>query len=266
MSNFISILAFISTIIFSLSQSYIIYILKRNDKEGLKITSSFSIISCLVYQWIWFIYYRKIENNNVCWCYLIGTIFSFVLSAIYLFFYSKELPQKNTLYMSLYLFMLADLIFEIWFIERDILNYEEKIQSKRNVVRIISSIFNVLMYGTFGLNIFKFFKELNMSYMALPVAIVGLFNSFIWLLYGIVNSDDDENIIVDSRDNLNNNFRMSDTGNEIDITSDKNNVKFMEKYIACVENTKIKAIIFENNNDSNDDNSEEAFLEIIKII
>lgn len=193
MSNFISILAFISTIIFSLSQSYIIYILKRNDKEGLKITSSFSIISCLVYQWIWFIYYRKIENNNVCWCYLIGTIFSFVLSAIYLFFYSKELPQKNTLYMSLYLFMLADLIFEIWFIERDILNYEEKIQSKRNMVRIISSIFNVLMYGTFGLNIFKFFKELNMSYMALPVAIVGLFNSFIWLLYGIVNSDDDEN-------------------------------------------------------------------------
>jgi hypothetical protein len=35
----------------------------------------------------------------------------------------------------------------------------------------------------------------------------------------------------------------------------------MEKYIACEENTKIKAIIFDAK-----DNSEEAFLEITKII
>ncbi len=41
----------------------------------------------------------------------------------------------------------------------------------------------------------------------------------------------------------------------------------MEKYIACAENTRIKAIVFEkNNNDLNEDNSEEAFLEITKII
>ena len=92
------------------------------------------------------------------------------------------------------------------------------------------------------------------------IGLIGLENN---KNFGIIFNDD-ENIIVDSRDNLNNNFRMSDTGNEIDITSDKNNVKFMEKYIACVENTKLKAIIF-NNNDSND-NSEEAFLEIVKII
>ena len=38
----------------------------------------------------------------------------------------------------------------------------------------------------------------------------------------------------------------------------------MEKYIACIENTNIKAIIFNNN--QNNDNSEEAFLEITKII
>jgi hypothetical protein len=35
----------------------------------------------------------------------------------------------------------------------------------------------------------------------------------------------------------------------------------MEKYIACVENTKVKVILFDSN-----DNSEEAFLEITKII
>ena len=81
--------------------------------------------------------------------------------------------------------------------------------------------------------------------------------------FGIIFNDD-ENIIVDSR---NNNYGYNETENENDIISDKGNIKFMEKYIACVENTKIKAIIFDNNNnDFNDDNSEEAFLEIIKII
>ena len=81
--------------------------------------------------------------------------------------------------------------------------------------------------------------------------------------FGIIFNDD-ENIIVDSR---NNNYGYNETENENDIITDKGNIKFMEKYIACVENTKIKAIIFDNNNnDFNDDNSEEAFLEIIKII
>ena len=81
--------------------------------------------------------------------------------------------------------------------------------------------------------------------------------------FGIIN--DDENIIVDSR---NNNNGWNEVDNENDINNDKGNIKFMEKYIACVENTKIRAIIFDNNNnnDSNEDNSEEAFLEIIKII
>ena len=81
--------------------------------------------------------------------------------------------------------------------------------------------------------------------------------------FGIIFNDE-ENIIVDSR---NNNYGYNETENENNIISDKGNIKFMEKYIACVENTKIKAIIFDNNNnDFNDDNSEEAFLEIIKII
>ena len=80
--------------------------------------------------------------------------------------------------------------------------------------------------------------------------------------FGIIFNDD-ENIIVDSR--INNNYRSNEFENENDIVTDKGNVKFMEKYIACVENTKIKAILFDNSNE-NIDCSEEAFLEIIKII
>jgi hypothetical protein len=80
--------------------------------------------------------------------------------------------------------------------------------------------------------------------------------------FGIIFNDD-ENIIVDSR--INNNYGSNEYENENDIVTDKGNVKFMEKYIACVENTKIKAILFDNSNE-NSDYSEEAFLEIIKII
>ena len=77
-----------------------------------------------------------------------------------------------------------------------------------------------------------------------------------------ISFNDDENIIFNTK--MNNN---ADIENENDINNEKNNVKYLEKYIACAENTKLKAIIFEkNNNDFNDDNSEEAFLEITKII
>ena len=77
-----------------------------------------------------------------------------------------------------------------------------------------------------------------------------------------ISFNDEENIIFNSK--MNNN---ADIENENDINDEKSNVKYLEKYIACAENTKIKAIIFEKgNNDLNDDNSEEAFLEITKII
>ena len=71
--------------------------------------------------------------------------------------------------------------------------------------------------------------------------------------FGLVLNND-ENIII----NNNNYLRNS---NDNDINSDKGNIKYMEKYIACEENTNIKVIIYDTN-----DNSEEAFLEIIKII
>ena len=83
--------------------------------------------------------------------------------------------------------------------------------------------------------------------------------------FGIIFNDD-KNIVLESKF-CNKGEDLS--VNENDVNKDKGgNVVFMEKYIACIENTTIKAIIFNkvNNNDSIDDNSEEAFMEIIKII
>ena len=86
--------------------------------------------------------------------------------------------------------------------------------------------------------------------------------------FGIIFNDDKNIIVSESIINNNNIYGFNDIDNDNNISKDKGNVLFMEKYIACIENTKIKAIIFNknNNNDYNDDNSEEAFLEIIKII
>ena len=71
--------------------------------------------------------------------------------------------------------------------------------------------------------------------------------------FGLIINNDDNTIIN------NNDYFESDNDN--DINNDKGNIIFMEKYIACVENTKVKVILFDSN-----DNSEEAFLEITKII
>lgn len=74
-----------------------------------------------------------------------------------------------------------------------------------------------------------------------------------------ISFNDDENLVMSTNNNSTN-----DLENENDINNEKGNVKYLEQYIACAENTKIKAIIFENintNTEFKDDNSEEAFLE-----
>ena len=81
--------------------------------------------------------------------------------------------------------------------------------------------------------------------------VIGLIGLEIKKNFGLVFNNE-ENIIVYNNELI---------GNENDINNDKGNIKFMEKYIACEENTKIKVILFDIN-----DNSEEAFLEITKII
>ena len=47
------------------------------------------------------------------------------------------------------------------------------------------------MYITPGANIFKFFTEFDFNYIILPISIVCLINSFIWLFYGIISDDKD---------------------------------------------------------------------------
>jgi hypothetical protein len=79
-----------------------------------------------------------------------------------------------------------------------------------------------------------------------------------------ISFNDDENLVMSTNNNSTN-----DLENENDINNEKGNVKYLEQYIACAENTKIKAIIFDNintNTEFKDDNSEDAFLEISKII
>ena len=192
MVEVISVFAFITTIIFSISQFYIVYIVKRDQKLGIQNTSSFSIFSCLIYQLIWFIYYQKKEDNKICWCYFVGIFFSFIWVSFYLYYYSKELKKNRNLYLFLYILIVGDLIFEIWLIERDILNYDEDSKSRKNLVKVISCVFNVFIYITPGFNIFKLFKVVNFWYNMLPISIVGLINSLTWFLYGII-SDDENN-------------------------------------------------------------------------
>ena len=81
--------------------------------------------------------------------------------------------------------------------------------------------------------------------------VVGLISNNTKKNLGIILNDD-LNIMTDN--NIVNNYY--DNG--------KDNIKYIEKYIACCENTKLRIIVLDN--DDSDDNSEEAFLEISKII
>ena len=96
------------------------------------------------------------------------------------------------------------------------------------------------------------------------------------VVYGLIGLDNkknfgilfnnEENFVVNSPRDANN-LLENENDNDNEINSDKGNIQFMVKYVACVENTNIKAIIFNNNdNKSTNDNSEEGFLEITKII
>ena len=95
---------------------------------------------------------------------------------------------------------------------------------------------------------------------------IGLIGLEIKRNFGLIFNND-ENIMIDSR--IDNHNLKSENINDNDIYNERGNVKFVEKYIACIENIKIKVIIFDDNykeSDDLNDNSKEAFLEIIKII
>ena len=189
MSDVISIFAYISTIVFCLSHANLIYIAKVKEKEGIKTTSFTPMISCLMSQLIWFIYYRiRISDNNICWCYLTGASLSFILAIVYSYFYSREYQKNILVYFVLYILIFADLVFEIVFLERDLLTYKDKNHVNKGVI-LFACFLNLLMYIIPGSNICKMFKELDPNYLSFPISVCGILNSLIWLLYGIRNDD-----------------------------------------------------------------------------
>ena len=88
------------------------------------------------------------------------------------------------------------------------------------------------------------------------------------IVVGLIGLEINKNIIIICDEKydkfmINNDISMSMSHNTNNY-SNQDNIKYIEKYIACVENTRIKICLLDENN--NEDNSEEAFLEIKKII
>ena len=188
MSSIFTIPAFISSILFSLSQATLIHICQKSQIYGTNFTSPFSIISCLAYEVIWLEFYLKNEDNNICWCYLSGACLSYIWIVIYFIYYSKKNEKSRLWFIFLYIFTITDIVVEICYIENDLLE-----NNKNTTIRMIASFFNILMYISPGLNTHKLFTDFDIGYISLPISVIGFFNSFIWLLYGFTNTDDKNN-------------------------------------------------------------------------
>ena len=192
MSLILTIAVYISSILFSLSQAILIHSFKKNQMEGKIFTSCFSIISCLIYEIIWFInYFKDEEAKYIRWCYFSGSCISFLWIIIYFIYYSKTNKQYQIWFSFLYIITMADVIFEICFIENDLLN-----NNKDKTVKIAACIFNVLMYINPGLDTYKLFTELSKEYFSLPISIIGLFNSCVWLLFGCLSDNDNASYYI----------------------------------------------------------------------
>ena len=187
MSNVIKIFASITTILFSIIQGDIIYTVKKRQSIGIKNTSSFSITSCLIEQFMLFLYYFIEKKDFLVWFLLTGVIISFMWDGTYLYYYYKDNKKAKLYHFIMYIFTIVDLIFEIFLIEHDLLTDTENEKIKKNSIKGVIYIFNVLMYINPGLNIFKFLVEMDYGYISLPIIAIGLINSFFWFLLGIVD-------------------------------------------------------------------------------
>ena len=120
-----------------------------------------------------------------------------------------------------------------------------------------------------ALNIFKWETNseniliLQKGVYKIVVGLIGLESDKYIKIYFNEYNENEETI----NDFENNDIRNPNNYNTIDWNSgnDKGNVVFIEKYFACVENTEIKVCLIDNEN-NNKDTSEEAFLELNKII
>ena len=118
-----------------------------------------------------------------------------------------------------------------------------------------------------ALNIFKWksnFDSIKILKKGVYKIVVGLIGLEYDKIIKVCFNDDNNNEVDYKKINIiGNNYRYNiedwNSGN------DKGNIKFIEKYFACVENTELKIWLVDIENDNNDI-SEEAFLELKKII
>jgi len=117
-----------------------------------------------------------------------------------------------------------------------------------------------------ALNVFKWetnsesIKILQKGVYKIVIGLIGLeSDKNIKVCFNDLNKIEETENDLDNNDIKSNNYMEWNSGNE------KGNIKFIEKYFACVENTEIKVLLIDNENDNNDV-SEEAFLELNKII
>ena len=120
----------------------------------------------------------------------------------------------------------------------------------------INTALNVFKWETNSENI----KILQKGVYKIVIGLIGLeSDKIIKVCFNDINKIEETENDLDNNDIKSNNYMEWNSGNE------KGNIKFIEKYFACVENTEIKVLLIDNENDNNDV-SEEAFLELNKII
>ena len=145
-----------------------------------------------------------------------------------------------------------------WDSEGILLNNKYILWSSQN----INTALNIFKWETNSENILI----LQKGVYKIVVGLIGLENDkYIKIYFNDYNKNEETINDYENNDirNLNNNNYYntieSNSGNE------KGNVIFIEKYFACVENTEIKVCLIDTEN-NNKDISEEAFLELNKII
>ena len=179
----IIIFGYISNILFTSSFIFVIFRIKEKCDKNQIYLSNFSILCCLLYNLISFIYYYQTdEGDSLIWTHLISSIISLILLLTYIFYYVNIFKEKKSIFLLLYILAIIDIVIEVILIERDLI-----ISNKKDFFRIVSFVFNALMYIIPGNYLIKAILTHDFGYFYIYISIFGVFNSFIMLLYGIIN-------------------------------------------------------------------------------
>ena len=147
-----------------------------------------------------------------------------------------------------------------WDSEGILLNNKYILWSSQN----INTALNIFKWETNSENILI----LQKGVYKIVVGLIGLENDkYIKIYFNDYNKNEETINDYENNDirNLNNNNNYYYNTIEWNSGNDKGNIIFIEKYFACVENTEIKVCLIDTEN-NNKDISEEAFLELNKII